>query len=155
VSKGCFYRSINFSTYFFSSRLILFACFVVYALSGNVLNPDAVFVSMALFTTLRRCFTYMFPFGLSMASGLLVACRRVQQFLLLEEINPGEEESVNAKEMSENARLIVDKLSAKWNPDQQKQQQPTLKDISVDLKSGDLLAVIGAVGAGKVQLLLY
>lgn len=46
--------------------------------------------------------------------------------------------------------LRVEKITARWNADD---KLPTLKDISVDLKAGDLLAVIGAVGSSKVGFL--
>ena len=43
--------------------------------------------------------------------------------------------------------LKLCKITARWN---KTTTEPTLRDISVDLKSGDLLAIIGPVGSGKV-----
>lgn len=45
--------------------------------------------------------------------------------------------------------VVVDAMSASWDP---KTVSPTLRNISVQLKRGELLAVIGPVGAGKVCL---
>lgn len=50
---------------------------------------------------------------------------------------------------AEASSLIVNNITAKWNQDMVK---PTLKDISTKLKPGDLLAVIGPVGSGKVSV---
>ena len=44
--------------------------------------------------------------------------------------------------------ITVENITARWN---QELIQPTLNNISVSLKSGDLLAIIGPVGAGKVE----
>jgi ABC-type protease/lipase transport system fused ATPase/permease subunit len=39
------------------------------------------------------------------------------------------------------------KVTAKWNP---RSDEPTLDNVSFSVKSGQLLGVIGPVGAGKV-----
>lgn len=50
------------------------------------------------------------------------------------------------------SKLIVNNITAKWNNDL---IRPTLSNINVRLKPGDLLAVIGSVGSGKVSCLFY
>ena len=47
--------------------------------------------------------------------------------------------------------LQVQRITARWNSED---KQPTLKDISVDLKPGDLLCVVGPVGSGKSSFLM-
>ena len=78
-----------------------------------------------------------------------------QRFLLLEEIE--DKNQLNSTQIDiidtqgtddrTQQRLLVEDMSAKWNPDM---DVSTLKDISLTLKDGELLAVIGPVGAGKV-----
>ncbi len=53
------------------------------------------------------------------------------------------------KDGSKGSSVVVNNITAKWN---QEVVRPTLKDVSVRLKQGDLLAVIGPVGSGKVVL---
>lgn len=53
------------------------------------------------------------------------------------------------KDSSKGSSVVVNNITAKWN---QEVVRPTLKDVSVRLKQGDLLAVIGPVGSGKVML---
>ncbi|CAG2107663.1 unnamed protein product, partial [Medioppia subpectinata] len=50
-----------------------------------------------------------------------------------------------------DTKLVVNKINAKWDHDT---PHNTLRDISVSLKSGDLLAVIGPVGSGKSSFLM-
>jgi ATP-binding cassette subfamily B multidrug efflux pump len=44
------------------------------------------------------------------------------------------------------------KVTAKWNP---RSDEPTLDNVSFSVKPGQLLGVIGPVGAGKVTKVTY
>ncbi|CAG2176439.1 unnamed protein product [Oppiella nova] len=85
---------------------------------------------------------------------LLVSCRRIQTFLELEEMDV---KAINASNVRLNTNgkqmpeLSVNNISAKWSEDS---PYPTLQNISVYLRPGDLLAVIGPVGAGKSSFLM-
>jgi len=78
VRNSCLLKALNLATYFISSRLILFACFVTYVLLGNTLTAEAVFVSMALLNTLRTNMTLMFPNAVTNWAELTVTCQRIQ-----------------------------------------------------------------------------
>lgn len=81
----------------------------------------------------------------------------MQKYLLLEEIDTEhrmpatEKQLAYVKSIPRYPYLRVHNLVAKWN---QNETQTALNDISIDLKPGDLLAVIGPVGAGKSSLLM-
>lgn len=55
------------------------------------------------------------------------------------------------KEVNQNEAapigIFVDNLTAKWSPDH---AENTLTNVSLKVNSGELLAVIGHVGSGKV-----
>ena len=50
---------------------------------------------------------------------------------------------------SQGDALSIDRASFTWSPD----LDPTLKDVSVQVRAGSLVAVVGMVGAGKSSLL--
>ena len=58
-----------------------------------------------------------------------------------------ENEGIPYENSDNQYSVVVDRMSAIWNP---QTSSPTLKDISLQLKRGELLAVIGPVGSGKV-----
>ncbi|KAH9421088.1 Multidrug resistance-associated protein 4 [Dermatophagoides pteronyssinus] len=188
IRQACYLKAINLSMFFVATRIVLFVCFITYVLVGNQLTSEAVFVSMALFNTLRLTITFFFPNSIGLASELLIGCKRIENFLLLKEMEciPNQQqqekfkkENFQQKHCSENdkdkksknnlednlmtpptpapsplinePKLIINNIVAKWS---QELMQPTLRNISVRLKSGDLLAVIGPVGSGKSSFLM-
>ncbi|WAR23542.1 ABCC3-like protein, partial [Mya arenaria] len=75
-----------------------------------------------------------------------------QRFLLLSELPcTSTSRSDEHGGMPAECKVVIDNVSAKWN---QKQKQPTLKNVSAKVEPGKLLAVIGPVGAGKSSLLM-
>ncbi|CAG2114014.1 unnamed protein product [Medioppia subpectinata] len=154
IRMACFLKAINLSVFFVASRIILFACFITYVLTGNVLTAKAVFVTMALFNTLRITMTWLFPQAIALGAELLVSCRRIQTYLELEEMDL-KSLKLNEKDMQLRAKqspeLNINSITAKWSDDS---PHPNLQNISVHLRPGDLLAVIGPVGAGKSSLLM-
>ncbi|XP_075590754.1 ATP-binding cassette sub-family C member 4 isoform X2 [Dermatophagoides farinae] len=182
IRQACYLKAINLSVFFVATRIVLFACFITYVLVGNQLTSEAVFVSMALFNTLRLTITFFFPNSIGLASELLIGCKRIENFLLLKEMESIEDndgkfkreknyiqnnhiannENDDDKKSNENLannllmeknepKLMINNIVAKWSPEL---MQPTLRNISARLKPGDLLAVIGPVGAGKSSLLM-
>ncbi|CAG2162291.1 unnamed protein product [Oppiella nova] len=166
-------KAINLSFYFVASRVILYACFVTFVYTGGKLSAESVFVTMAFFNTLRNTLTRHFPAGIAATAELVVACRRIQDFLVLDEIDDSNKPieymaSVYSGKADGNGvpvslekpmkpvddrekGVFIENMSVRWNDET---LEPTLKDISVCVKSGELLAVIGSVGSGKSSLLM-
>ncbi|CAN7997610.1 unnamed protein product [Ixodes hexagonus] len=145
-------RAVNMGLFFMSSKLVLFLCFVSFALLGNTLTSECVFVSMALFNSLRLAMTLYFPFGVGQGAETLVSIRRLQKFLLLEEQD--ESSLLNGPKLRpklHNCAVVLDKATASWNKDV---PEPTLQNVCATVKPGELLVVVGPVGCGKTSLLM-
>ncbi|CAG2110956.1 unnamed protein product [Medioppia subpectinata] len=156
LQKSCFLKAINMSMYSMATKLILFATFITLVLTGSVLNAKTVFVSMVLLDSVRDNMTWWFPLSIACGAELLVSCDRIEKFLQLEETqiksiqNPNNScnSETNGKQSPE---MSINNITAKWS---EESPYPTLQNISLHLRPGDLLAVIGPVGAGKSSLLM-
>ncbi|XP_005099201.2 multidrug resistance-associated protein 4 [Aplysia californica] len=83
-----------------------------------------------------------------------VAKVRVQNFLLLEELDHSSNvEKSNLRPKPEDAFVQLDGVTAKWEGEGTSEQN-TLESISLSVKAGQLVAVIGPVGCGKSSLLM-
>ncbi|XP_042369269.1 ATP-binding cassette sub-family C member 4-like [Plectropomus leopardus] len=148
ILKSSYLRGLNMASFFASSKIIVFVTFTVYVLLGNTITASTVFVTVSLYGTIKLTVTLFFPLAVEKLSETLVSVGRIEDFLLLEEIErqnsrlPVEEKKGNAVEM--------EKLTCYWN---KSWDAPSLQSISVKVKSQQLLTVIGPVGAGKSSLL--
>lgn len=87
IKQASYLKAINQAIYFQSSRIILFACFVSYVYLVGPLKPESIFVSMAYFNTMRITVTKHFPNSIASIAETLVSCKRIEKFMLLEEID--------------------------------------------------------------------
>lgn len=117
-------------------------------------------MTMSLLNTLRLTMTLFFPQAVGYGAELGITCRRIQNFLQLEEITTswainGDSKGNGVSLIKEHAtnepsepKLSVRGMTGSWTKNQSRK---TLDNISLDLCPGDLLAVIGPVGSGKVS----
>ncbi|RWS24157.1 hypothetical protein B4U80_11357, partial [Leptotrombidium deliense] len=148
-------KAVNLALFFVTSRIVLFACFITYSLLGGHLNAESVFVTVALFNTLRLTLTFMFPQSIATSAESLVSIRRIQDFLLLEEKETSTLSRnilcTETNDSSEGSSVHVENLTAWWYKES---DEPCLKNLFVNVKPGELLAVIGSVGSGKSSFLM-
>lgn len=123
--------------------------------SENVLDSEKAFVSLALFNIMR------FPMSMlpMMVAGLVqanVSVKRINKYMnseeLVEEADDGDSDGNNGgdgKEDKKKSAIEVSKASFTWEADA---ETPTLSDISLDVKQGSMVAVVGTVGSGKSSL---
>lgn len=145
------------------NRTAIFLCILTYVLTGNKIASSYVY-TMTAFYRLLNTVTMFFPQAITQVAEMLVSIKRIKQFLYYEELlieTPQSNNLINGISPS----LIVDEkflipqsdvgirlknVSTKWLkslPDN------NLENITFDVKSGELLAVVGSVGCGKSTLL--
>ena len=81
-------RGINLSLFFVSSKIITFLILILFIIFyDGKLTADIVFVTIALVDQMRDQMTLHFPYGISTVAEALVSTKRIQTFLLLDEVN--------------------------------------------------------------------
>ncbi|XP_054158177.1 ATP-binding cassette subfamily C member 4-like [Oppia nitens] len=180
IQKSTLLKALNKSISDISGRFIIFIILIVHILLGGKLTAETVFISMYVYQGLQFTMTYAFPLVVALVAEVYVSAKRIQTYLLLEEIgeqnefinemsfenNGNNNENVtllahnnnNKQQHREvdhnketNSTIIVANLCATWDTELNLQ---TIKDITVSLASGELLAVIGPVGSGKSSFLM-
>ncbi|RYP20942.1 hypothetical protein DL765_002479 [Monosporascus sp. GIB2] len=150
--------------------------FITYAkTTQGGLSPAIVFSSVALFTSLRMPLIYL-PLCIQGSIDSWAALRRVQDYLLTEEpeayvYEPELEAAAEirdatfvwnhapeASERRDNGGLNKDDISVRLpvsddDDDGKANFDFKLENINLSLRRGELVAIIGSVGAGKTSLL--
>ncbi|XP_053420105.1 ATP-binding cassette sub-family C member 4-like isoform X7 [Nycticebus coucang] len=146
ILRSSYLRGMNLASFFSASKIIVFVTFACYVLLGNVITASQVFVAVSLYGALRLTVTHFFPSAIERASESIVSIRRIQDFLLLDEISKH-----NPDPLSDGKRIVhVQDFTAFWDKEV---ETPTLQGLTFTVRPGELLAVIGPVGAGKSSLL--
>ncbi|XP_060888303.1 ATP-binding cassette sub-family C member 4-like [Labrus mixtus] len=148
IMKSSYLRGLNMASYFASSKIIVFITFTVYALLGNAVTASCVFVTVSLYGTIKLTVTLFFPLAVEKLSETVVSIHRIKSFLLLEEVER-RNFKLPLEEMKEKF-IEIEKLTCYWD---KSLDAPSLQNVSVTVKSHQLLTVIGPVGAGKSSLL--
>ncbi|XP_029941882.1 multidrug resistance-associated protein 4-like [Salarias fasciatus] len=148
VLKSSYLRGLNMASFFASSKIIVFVTFTVYTLLGNAITASTVFVTVSLYGTIKLTVTLFFPLAVEKLSETLVSVGRIQDFLLLDEVER-KKVGLTVKEKDEDM-VKIEKLTCYWD---KTLDAPSLLNISVTAKLHQLVIVIGPVGAGKSSLL--
>ncbi|XP_017694854.1 PREDICTED: multidrug resistance-associated protein 1-like isoform X4 [Lepidothrix coronata] len=110
----------------------------------NVLTAAKVFTSISLFNILRQPL-FELPSVISAVAQTRVSLSRLEDFLFAEDLNP---EDVSTNYSGNHAVGFTD-ASFCW----EKNGLPILKNLSVKIPEGSLVAVVGQVGSGKSSFL--
>ncbi|XP_028651533.1 canalicular multispecific organic anion transporter 1 [Erpetoichthys calabaricus] len=137
----------SFSAFIFSCAPVLvslasFAVFVFVDEEG-VLTAEKAFTSISLFNILRFPMA-MLPMLISSMVQADVSRKRLEKFLGGEELDT----SAVHHDSSFNTAVSFSNATFTW----EKNEEPTLKNVTLDIKPGKLVAVVGAVGSGKSSL---
>ncbi|KAJ8042431.1 Multidrug resistance-associated protein 4 [Holothuria leucospilota] len=86
LKQICFIRAIETSLPITSSQVILFAMFSVFTASGHLLTSSVVFIALPISVALMKEVALHFLGACTRFGELLVVIRRIQNFLILEEL---------------------------------------------------------------------
>ncbi|XP_073750488.1 ATP-binding cassette sub-family C member 4 isoform X3 [Callorhinus ursinus] len=146
ILSSSYLRGMNLASFFIASKIIVFVTFTTYVLLGNVITASHVFVAVSLYGAVRLTVTLFFPAAIEKVSEAVISIQRIKNFLLLDEI------SQRTPQLPSDGKMIVhvQDFTAFWD---KASETPTLQGLSFTVRPGELLAVIGPVGAGKSSLL--
>uniref|UniRef100_A0AAG5CWJ4 ABC-type glutathione-S-conjugate transporter n=2 Tax=Anopheles atroparvus TaxID=41427 RepID=A0AAG5CWJ4_ANOAO len=144
LKKMAYYGAGIYFTFTLAPFLVTLISFAVYVLmdENNILDPQTAFVSLALFNILRFPLG-MLPMMVTFSMQAWVSVKRIDKFLNSAELDP----SNVTHEKSDEALTIKDGTFS-WG-----EETPTLKNINLSLRKGQLSAIVGTVGTGKSSLI--
>ncbi|XP_038836118.1 multidrug resistance-associated protein 4-like [Salvelinus namaycush] len=148
IMSSSYLRGLNMASFFAASKIIVFITFTVYVLLGNTISASRVFVAVSLYSAVRLTVTLFFPSAIEKLSETRISVRRIKTFLLLDEIVKSEHGFLQEEKQEPNVE--IQDLICYWD---MSQDAPSLQNLSLTVKSEQLVAVIGPVGAGKSSLL--
>ncbi|XP_037524946.1 multidrug resistance-associated protein 1 [Rhipicephalus sanguineus] len=126
--------------------LVALVSFGVYVTidSENILDANKAFVSLTLFNTVRVPLGLL-PLIVSNTAMFLVSRDRINDYLRSDDLDPT---AVQTDANQEEAVKVQD-ASFAWS----RGSPAMLKDITVSVPKGSLVAIVGSVGSGKSSLL--
>lgn len=167
-------RGILLSFIMFTTRVSIFISLVAFALMGNYVTAEKAFVITAYYNILRVTMTVFFPQGVGQLAEAIVSIRRIQNFMLYEEMadvsadgkfvsstslddsSSDTDDDLTQEEMDKmatahlsQAGVIIKNLKTRWN---EASTDYTLDNVNLRAQPGTLVAVIGTVGSGKSSL---
>ncbi|KAI0731222.1 metal resistance protein YCF1 [Earliella scabrosa] len=143
--------SLNNSLWTGVPLLVAFSSFAVAAYtSDSPLTSDKIFPAISLYMLLTFPLS-MFAMVTSNIIEALVSVKRLSTFFNADELQPDVRQVVN-NTVLEQGDVVVSVTNGEfsWN---QNAVSPTLEGINLTVRKGELVGVLGRVGAGKTSLL--
>ncbi|KAK5646961.1 hypothetical protein RI129_005425 [Pyrocoelia pectoralis] len=149
-------RVALFSFFPYSSQFCLFISITSSIALNESVTAKKVFIQALFFNLLRKTMCGTFTQATTQLAEVRVSLKRLNTFLVLSEKTSGPVTFPKYTVLREETNTISDKngtisirnATAKWN-----ESANELKNINVKIKSGSIVAIIGAVGSGKSSIL--
>ncbi|XP_022645623.1 canalicular multispecific organic anion transporter 2-like isoform X2 [Varroa jacobsoni] len=139
----------GFMVFAFTSApfLVSLASFATHVLSdpANVLDANKAFVSLSLFNILKLPMAFL-PMLVSFTAMFFVSLNRVNKYLRSDELDKDAVQRIKGAASAISIRNGTFQYAADA-------ETPTLQDINMEIKHGQLIAIVGTVGTGKTTLL--
>ncbi|KAF8586432.1 metal resistance protein YCF1 [Ramaria rubella] len=152
MRKIGFFSAFNNSLWTFIPLLVAFSSFVVAAAtSAKPLTSDVIFPAISVFMLLQFPLA-MFATITSSVIEALVSVQRLSDFLRSGELQPDARKIIhNLGRIEEGEEVLnIQDGEFQWNKEQ---SESTLQGIDLTVRKGELVGVLGRVGAGKTSLL--
>ena len=151
VKKTCMFQAINVILYFALIPIVLALVFSAYVSMGNVLTAEKAFLTMTFYNVVKISLVRKFPAAVQGLTETLISIKRIQDFLLLEEvIEMSSAITVRETSISNSSFLKLKQVTGKWSG---QCERNTLNGISFDANCGQLIAIVGPVGSGKGSII--
>ncbi|XP_065602612.1 ATP-binding cassette sub-family C member 2 [Cyrtonyx montezumae] len=143
--KFSYLQSVSIFVFSCAPFLVSLASFAVYVLvdENNVLDAQKAFTSISLFNVLRFPMA-MLPLVLSSMVQTNVSKERLERYLGGEDLDS----SAIHHDFIPGSAVRFSEATFAWEQD----GNAVIKDVTLDIKPGSLVAVVGAVGSGKSSL---
>ncbi|KAK2566746.1 Multidrug resistance-associated protein 1 [Acropora cervicornis] len=148
IAKSLYLNAGVSFTFICAPLLVSLSTFSVYVLLGNELTAGKAFVAISLFNILRLPLTLL-PRVVVNFIQAQVSNHRLEEFLKLGELQPGNVIR-NMPTHCSNVAVHIENGSFCWD---RSEGVPILRNVSVNIPKGSLVAVVGQVGCGKSTLL--
>jgi ABC-type multidrug transport system fused ATPase/permease subunit len=134
--------------YWMSPTIISSVVFLGCALFGSApLNASTIFTVLATLRGMGEP-VRMIPEALSVMIQVKVSFDRINNFLLDDELK--DDNIKKTQTLNSDRSVTIQEGKFSWDPEL---NMPTLREVNLDVKSGQKIAVCGPVGAGKSSLL--
>ncbi|RPD60042.1 metal resistance protein YCF1 [Lentinus tigrinus ALCF2SS1-7] len=144
--------SLNTSLWTGIPLLVAFSSFAVAAYTSSVsLTSDKIFPAISLYMLLQFPLS-MFSMVTSNIIEALVSVKRLSDFFHADELQPDVRQVVDSSADLDEGDVVVSVTNGdfSWNKNA---VSPTLEGINLTVRKGELVGVLGRVGAGKTSLL--
>ncbi|KAK2579439.1 hypothetical protein KPH14_002650 [Odynerus spinipes] len=179
IRATSYIRGVTMSFIIFTTRMCLFITILAYVLLGGYITAEQVFILTAYYNILRQTMTVFFPQGITQVAEAMVSIKRLQKFMMYDEMMPGNSTDTNKYNVNNekttnldneanvdvinhrssnaeqpksesNDSIIIERGCAKWFASE---NEYTLQNINIRARPGELIAIVGQVGSGKSSLL--
>nr|XP_023018988.1 multidrug resistance-associated protein 4-like [Leptinotarsa decemlineata] len=142
-----------------SLKIAVFISILTHVLTGNTLTAKYTYTVLVFYGVLRSSLLTFFTQGLTFFAEAKVSVKRIQQFLLYEELMETDVTDHNsfsndpkpfANFKEGDIGICIENLSAKWV---KKLPENILQGVNFHVVSNQLVAIVGPVGGGKTTLL--